>query len=509
MDFTVYLPPTAPPESPPLVRPVIGPPVAAIATPQHEALLTLKNEIDRIAPINTWDDAKKITNPYEFVFLSLQKRMHRSIAATQPLSRSYFKMIELWDVLELPRRPLNTAHTAEGPGGFIEATLARASGSRCIAMTLRSTERTIPGWRKSQAFLAANPTVAITYGTDDTGNLYSIENQLAYAAAARAHFRRAQRDNSSGGSSLADLYTADGGFDFSTDYNGQENTVQRLLAAEALAGLHTLRPGGTMVIKVFDTTQVATLELLWALGTCFERTAIIKPHTSRPANSERYWVGQGLRHQPAAPWVTSLLLTMTATDAPHGWTSLFQERPWTADWLTAVRVFHARIESLQIASIQMTLNIIRSPTRQQIYELLTTNVHRSRAWCRAHQIPENPALLGLTDEQVASLNLEEALAPFQAAVARMSLPTLFRPLPMPHVPIARPTPPLPTAPAWRSALPPSIRDPGALRTGADTLPPIARLRAPPESHGVPAPAPVPPAHRRSSGEPQWSDDSHE
>lgn len=479
-------------------RIVVGPPVLAFATPQHDALIALKNEIDSVGPINTWDDAKKITNPYEYVFLSLQKRMHRSIAATQPLSRSYFKMIELWDLLGLPTgRPLRTAHTAEGPGGFIEAALARAPGTRAIAMTLRATERAIPGWRKSQAFLAAHPTVAITYGADGTGNLYELANQTAYRAAAAVHL---------GAPHAADLYTADGGFDFSTDYNGQENTVQRLLAAEALAGLQVLRPGGTMVLKVFDTKQVATLELLWTLGFCFERAAFIKPHTSRPANSERYWVGLGLLESPPE-WVTGLLTTLTATDAPHGWSSLYTAPPWNAAWLAGIQRFQEHIEAQQFASIQMTLNIIRAPTRLEIAALLLLNVRRSRAWCRAHRIPENPSLHDLTDEQVMHLNLEEALAPFQAGVARTSLPALFRPPPTPHAPTARPTPPPPAAPAWRSALPPSIRDPGASRTGADT--PLPSLRALPESRGAPRPVPEPPAPRRSSAGSQWSDGSSE
>lgn len=477
---------------------VVGPPVLAFATPQHDALISLKNEIDRIAPINTWDDAKKITNPYEYVFLSLQKRMHRSIAATQPLSRSYFKMIELWDLLGLPSgRPLRTAHTAEGPGGFIEAALARAPGTRAIAMTLRATERAIPGWRKSQTFLTAHPTVAITYGADGTGNLYELANQAAYRAVATAHL---------GGPHAADLYTADGGFDFSTDYNGQENTVQRLLAAEALAGLQVLRPGGTMVLKVFDTKQVATLELLWTLGFCFERAAFIKPHTSRPANSERYWVGINLIGAPPA-WVLELLTTLTATDAPHGWASLYTARPWNAAWLAGVQRFQEEIEAQQFANIQMTLNIIRSPTRLEVAALLLLNVRRSRVWCRAHRIPENPALSDLSDEQVMHLNLEEALAPFQAAVVRTSLPVLFRPPPTPREPIARPTLLPPAVPAWRSALPPSIRDPGALRTDGGT--PLPRSPAPPESRGAPAPAPEPHAPRRSSAGSQWSDGSSE
>jgi hypothetical protein len=37
-------------------------------TDQHEELLTLKAEIDKIQPVQIWDTAKKLTNPYEYIF---------------------------------------------------------------------------------------------------------------------------------------------------------------------------------------------------------------------------------------------------------------------------------------------------------------------------------------------------------------------------------------------------------------------------------------------------------
>ena len=55
-----------------------------------------KNQIDLIQSQGVWDDYKKITNPYEYVFLSLNRRMTRSVSMRIPLSRSYYKMLELW-----------------------------------------------------------------------------------------------------------------------------------------------------------------------------------------------------------------------------------------------------------------------------------------------------------------------------------------------------------------------------------------------------------------------------
>ena len=440
-------------------------------TPLHDRLTALKNEIDRVAPVGYWDDAKKITNPYEYIFLSLQRRMPWSIAEIQPLSRSYFKMIELWDLLDLSAA--SSAHSAEGPGGFLEAIQIRAGAKiPMVAMTLRSTERTVPGWRKSQAFLHNFPMVHITYGGDNTGNLYNLLNQDVFTAAAEQQ-------------GLADLYTADGGFDFSADFNGQENTVQRLLIAEALAGLTTLKIGGTMILKMFDTKSRATLEFLWALSSCFKRTALVKPHTSRPANSERYWIGKDYCGAPS--WIIQFFRTLTSTESPTGWAQLFKELPvFPPAWITGIQAFQEQVELHQFNKIQLTLNLIRSPSRDVIHNLLIQNIRNSRNWCTRHRIPLNPRYAGLTDEQVASQNLEEALGPFQVSVGRMSLPGLSRPPPT-HRALISPLPQRPpTGPAWRTALPASVLG----REPSQTVSDIPPFRGPAPSQSLRDSGPV-------------------
>ena len=464
------------PVGPELTSPIqhieAGPGILAMETPDHRRILAIKNEIDTITSrphttIQLWDDAKKVTNPYEYIFLSLQKRMHKSIAAISPLSRSYFKMLEMWDLLQLPATegPLLTAHSAEGPGGFLEAIQHRRPGARMIAMTLRSTERTIPGWRKSAAFLSSYPDVLITYGADSTGNLYSLDNQAAFEATAATHL---------GGK--AHLYTADGGFDFSADFNAQENTVQRLLVAEALCGLKSLRVGGTMILKLFDTKNQGTIDILWTLSTCFDRTGLVKPQTSRPANSERYWIGSGLRPDIPA-WVPHLLSRLTATEASAGWNKIYIAPKYPATWLHQLRTFQCTVEEHQIINIQRTLHIINDPHRAEIAALLLENITKSREWCARHHITQNRLYSGLSNEAVVSMNLEEALAPFPTSAARMSLPAVFRPSQMPHGLIAAPPPQPLTGGVWHQALPESVRGPAPCRTVSDILQP--RPAAPP------------------------------
>jgi len=447
-------------------------------TPLHERLIALKNDIDRVAPTGYWDDAKKLTNPYEYIFLSLQRRMPWSISAKQPLSRSYFKMIEIWDLIGLTA--VATSHSAEGPGGFLEAIQDRMMAVNgnvaipMIAMTLKSNERTVPGWRKSHNFLQSYPEVYITYGHDQTGNLYNLANQDAFTYAAEAHLGKRVMQGMQGiqdpnNKGQACVYTADGGFDFSADFNGQENTVQRLLIAEALAGLTTLRIGGIMILKLFDMKYRTTLEFIWTLSSCFERTALVKPNTSRPANSERYWVGVGFRGAP--DWIIQLFRTMTATDAPHGWDHIFAEEPaYSPTWITQIQAFQEQVELHQFNKIQLTLSLIRTPTRELIHDLLRHNMHNSREWCQRHRIPLNIRYHGLTEEQMTAMNLEEALAPFQASVARTNLQESFRPQPTHRVWNATHVPRTPTGLAWRTALPASVLGREPLQTVGDNPP---------------------------------------
>jgi hypothetical protein len=489
-------PTTSPKQAPALASTPQPPP--ALQTPLSAPLLAAKNEIDRISPVSYWDDAKKITNPYEYIFLSLQRRMTRSVSAIHPLSRSYFKMIELWDLLDLSAATVTaTAHTAEGPGGFLEAIQDRA-GHRVpmVAMTLKSTGRTVPGWRKSQAFLTRHPMINITYGWDGTGNLYSLLNQQSFENAARTI-------------GFADLYTADGGFDFSADFNGQENTVQRLLVAEALAALRSLKPGGTAIIKIFDTKNAATLDLLWILSVCFEKTGLVKPHTSRPANSERYWVGRGFRPPPT--WILDLLATLTRTDAPNGWTHIFDpaDAPRPADWLAGIRTFQEELERHQLNKIQMTLNFIRAPVKARIQELLLENVRNSRRWCQEHGIPVATAYAALTDEEVASLNLEEAQEPFPTGGARMSSPASCLPPPTRRESTDYPAPRPPTVPAWRTALPASVLGRSPSQTDGGTPPCAPQSPAEPQSRRPSDPGPEQPGQPPQGDGRRLSADSRE
>lgn len=54
--------------------------------------------------------------------------------------------------------------------------------------------------------------------------------------------------------------------------------------------MRTLKLGGHFVCKLFEATLPGTMQVLALLACAFDRVALAKPVTSRPASAERYVV---------------------------------------------------------------------------------------------------------------------------------------------------------------------------------------------------------------------------
>jgi len=79
----------------------------------------------------------------------------------------------------------------------------------------------------------------------------------------------------------------DGGADVEGNENNQELLMKRLVLCQFLTMFHILQAGGNFMCKVFDTFSPFTIGLMYILYRHFHSFYIIKPFTSRPANSER------------------------------------------------------------------------------------------------------------------------------------------------------------------------------------------------------------------------------
>lgn len=256
---------------------------------EYEKLIEIKNNIDKLEDCKLWDKTKKISNDYELIYLPNKKMKSNSISKYEPLSRSYFKLWEIIHDFNLVNcnTKIKVGALAEGPGGFIEALINYRKKFKLISkedkiygITLKSIDKDIPGWNKAFNFLKKNPNVNISYGEDGTGDIYKLKNIKYFSTLFN-------RD--------ADLVTADGGFDFSTNFNKQEQSSLRIIFCEIITALSIQKKGGSFVCKIYDSYTRVTISFIYLLHTLYDIVYITKPLTSRPANSEKYLVCKGFK----------------------------------------------------------------------------------------------------------------------------------------------------------------------------------------------------------------------
>lgn len=233
----------------------------------------LKQQIDTYT--SSWDIYKKYTNAYEYIHTTIPQTRH-SISKMKPLSRAFYKLIELCSLLHIyndtPER-IDTFHLAEGPGGFIEAIMHIRDNKNdtYYGMTLiDDTDNNIPGWRKSKHILSNYSNIKLESGSDNRGDLFNKDN-LWYC-----YYKYNNK---------IDLITGDGGFDFSTNFNKQESMSLRLIFCQICFALAMQKTNGTFILKIYDIFSPATIDLIYILSSFYKKVYITKPSTSRTANS--------------------------------------------------------------------------------------------------------------------------------------------------------------------------------------------------------------------------------
>lgn len=366
----------------------------------HRCLAQCKNLISVCGPVHgmggapssagtglqQWSIAKRRTNLYELIHTG--SRTMPGLSSHSPISRSFFK---LWEILTDMGsthlaldcdQPITAAFMAEGPGGFVEsfamwraAAVGQDVASRdqlhCISLV--SSKRSVPCW-KLGVLNRAPCSVHVHAGADGTGDLYQIANIHSFVRAC-------------GGSGSCKLVTADGGFDFSNDFNAQEDNSLRLVISQVYAALLLQMPAGTLVLKLFDAASAETMWVLQSLSASYSAVRLVKPLSSRPANSERYVVCSGFRS--VDPAVLSVLQLAVSTGSTSPISAQALASPPSIRFLSAVIDYNAVHIAHQTACIARTV-VLASRSRGSdagaVAQLLRLQLAHSMRWCHKYGI---------------------------------------------------------------------------------------------------------------------------
>lgn len=293
-----------------------------------------------------WDIVKKLTNPYEYIHTCIPNYKF-SLCKYKPLSRAFFKMIEIVDTFCFltEKTKIKSFHLAEGPGGFIEAFnyIRHNKEDLYYGMTLLSDDINIPSWKRASQLLNNNPNIIIEYGASKTGDLFLKEN-LTYC------YKKY--------SNSMDYITGDGGFDFSNDFNNQEDISFKLILSQIFFALIMQKTGGNFILKMFDIFKYKTLEVIYLLCNMYENVYIFKPNTSRIANSEKYIICINYKNNNKKI-ITNIIenfdLIINNIDSIS---SLFSI-PLNKYFLTKVQEINAIYGEQQLENISATLNLIK------------------------------------------------------------------------------------------------------------------------------------------------------
>lgn len=264
----------------------------------NKLLNITKDKISKYYENNcSWDKLKKFSNEYEFIYTSSYINDYKNISNFYPVSRSFFKLWEiLYDfkyLIPLSTENLKTAHIAEGPGGFIECICKYLSQNNINAfteihgITLLSTDRSIPNW-KIKKQLVNKYNIKLNDTDYDDGNLYKFENINRFIN---------NVSETSDNKNCCDFITADGGFDFSNNYNDQEKDFIIFLICEIYIILNLLKKNANAVVKIYDIYSKNSIKILYILNLFFENIFIVKPLSSRPANSEKYLLCKSFNYE--------------------------------------------------------------------------------------------------------------------------------------------------------------------------------------------------------------------
>jgi 23S rRNA U2552 (ribose-2'-O)-methylase RlmE/FtsJ len=280
------------------------------------------------------------------------------------------------------RNTFKSFHLAEGPGGFIEAVahIRKNKNDRYYGMTLINNDTKCPGWRTSKKFLQDNPNVIIERGIDQTGNLLSRDNFI--------HCYNQYKNS-------MELVTGDGGIDFSEDFNNQEYSATKLIIVQVVYALAMQSNNGNFVLKVFDTFSNAIIDILYLLSSLYKNVYIMKPQTSRNANSERYIICKGYNLNENKEKIDYIIEKMY-DNFDNLNSDLYIETifnfKYNRTFISKIEEINIIIGKKQIDNIVATLNLMMNKKFDKIDYYKKKHIQKCIRWCEKYNINFNKNL---------------------------------------------------------------------------------------------------------------------
>lgn len=213
------------------------------------------------------------------------------------LSRAFYKLWEIlmmYDLIDINEKNFISSHLAEGPGGFIQATMFfrdmfsnHSKHDKYYAITLHRDDTSNHALPLEDKFLKfyenEKPKRLFIHKTFDKQTAGSSDDKdngdITHPKTIKLF-----------GGDLKDrphFITADGGFKWNRELI-QEQEAFRLIFAQIATAVKFQRKNGSFVCKMYETFTNTSSKLIAILHSFYDNIFIMKPLTSRISNSEKY-----------------------------------------------------------------------------------------------------------------------------------------------------------------------------------------------------------------------------
>jgi len=258
-----------------------------------------KHELDKY---NTPENAKSFSyitrNAYSYSELCGNNGMLVKEYNAEIVTNAWLKMYECMknidDLLkscntvkrDFNQNCFNTLHIAEAPGNFILSInhYLHSHYPKINWNWLASTYRDIHD--NNQTYYLQDSYNIIkqynnnwTFGCDGDGDITSANNILDFRETVLKKFN----------TNLANFVTSDVKYvPKNNNFDEEENINKPVHFGQILTGLYCLKPGGALLLKELTMFESSTISYLYLLACVFKQVHILKPVSSKSANSEVY-----------------------------------------------------------------------------------------------------------------------------------------------------------------------------------------------------------------------------
>lgn len=155
--------------------------------------------------------------------------------------------------------------------------------------------------------------------------------------------------------------------------------------------LTSLRPNGTCIIKMFTMSYQLELDVMFILNCLFEKTYVLKPESTHPLISDRYFICKTFSNNVPDGLLEPLLeLQEKDHDNSNVYIHSLLQTPLSYIFLTKIEEINAIIGQQQLDSHVHVVNTIKTKLYEDKHtNIRKNNIYKAVQWCEKNGLPCN------------------------------------------------------------------------------------------------------------------------